>query len=187
MEELICIVCGMRVNSRNSLMNRYSFLESNTEEHIINCPFCGVSSRYLFNVAEALKTDIEGLDAESLKVLDCAMKLEVFNGEFYQEASKMAQSVEAARMFEDLSRIELMHARVHMKFGGFPSLPRLHKPDYSKHNSDELLLLEASKRERHAVHFYSRNSSKVNSHVLRRAFAALAEVEKQHIEITGNR
>lgn len=186
MTGLRCAVCGMMINSRNLNINEHSFIKANTELNIDSCPFCGVGSLYLAEGNETYQVVLQTLNAESIRVLENAMKLEVFNGEFYQEASKLAQSEAVARMFKDLSSIEFMHARIHMRLGGFNSLPRLHKPDYSKHNTDEQLLVEAAKRERHAVHFYERNSSKVNSDVVRKAFGALMEVEKQHIDIVGH-
>lgn len=187
MGDLRCAICGMLVNSKNLNINKYSFMKANTHEHIINCPFCGVGRDYLSEADFAYKLDRNSLSAESLKILDNAMKLEVFNGEFYLEASRLAKSEEVSNMFKDLSSVEFMHARVHMKLGGFEELPKLHKPDYSKHETDEQLLMEAAKREMHAVHFYSRNRNKVGSDVIKKILDALSEVEKQHIELTANR
>lgn len=185
MGDLRCAVCGMLINSKNFGINRYSFMEMNTEDHIISCPFCGVGSMYLSEGAAANQLDNKSLSVESKKILDNAMKLEVFNSEFYLEASRLAKSEEVRRMFKDLSSIELTHARVHMKLGGFKELPRLRKPDYSKHDKDGLLLAEAAKREKHAVHFYERNLSRISSDVIKQVLAALSEVEKQHIEKVG--
>lgn len=187
MESLICAVCGMSINYRNLYANKHSFVRPNTEGNIDCCPFCGVGRLYLSEENEIYQVDRLALSAESIRILDNAMKLEVFNGEFYLEASRLAQSEELKLMFKDLSSIEFTHARVHMRLGGFDRLPKLHKPDYSKHNTDELLLMEAAKREKHAVHFYEKYINKVNSDMIRKALIALSEVEKQHIEITAIR
>lgn len=181
MSELRCMICGMKVNKNNYMINDNSFTEKNKEDSIIYCPFCGVGSRYLSAKDEEYK--VKSLNEEIIKILDNAMKLEVFNGEFYREASKLAVSEEVKKLFKDLSSIEFFHARVHMRIGGFDTLPSLHKPDYGKHNTDELLLLEASKREKHAVHFYERYKNKISDKRLQEILDALSEVEKQHIAI----
>ncbi|MDF2520711.1 MAG: ferritin-like protein [Clostridia bacterium] len=183
METLRCIVCGMKINDKNYGINVHSFIEKNTADNIIYCPFCGAGKSYLASADELYKLVPEALDRETLKVLDNAMKLEVFNGEFYQEASRMASADDVRNMFEALSSVEFTHAKVHMKLGGFGKLPALHKPDYSKYETDEQLLAEASKREQHAVHFYERNSGKIESQAIRQVLKALSEVELQHIEI----
>lgn len=181
MRELICRVCGMKINANNYKFNEHSFIEHNTEENILYCPFCGVSEEFL---TEDDSIYIVGkFDEQTRRILDSAMKLEVFNSEFYLEASKMAALEETAQIFRDLSSIELFHARVHMRLGGFKELPKLHKPDYSKHDSDEKLMLEASKREKHAVHFYEKYMPVIEDRMQRRVLEALAQVERQHIEL----
>ena len=112
------------------------------------------------------------------------MKLEVFNGEFYEEASKLAKCENNKKMFKDLSNIEFMHAKVHKRLGGFKKLPKLRKPDYKRLESDEVLLEEANKLEKHAIHFYDKYSKEVDSSIVKEVFNALSEVEKQHIIIT---
>lgn len=182
---MICLICGMKVTSRSFDFNKYSFIEKNTEQEIINCPFCGVSKVYLDNQKNVYNVEKSLLDKQTIKILDNAMKLEVFNGEFYEEASKLAKSESLKKMFKDLSNIEFMHAKVHKRLGGFSELPKLHKPDYTRHNTDKLLLEEANKREEHAVLFYMRNMSKVSSEIVKKVFKALSEVEKQHIDLTN--
>lgn len=185
MGETKCLICGMKVRSSAFDLNKHSFIEKNTEENIVYCPFCGVSRVYLKDKEAVYKEEIEKMDEETLKALQKAMKLEVFNGEFYKEASILAKNQDNKKAFEDLSNIEFMHARVHMRLGGFKELPSLRKPDYTRHNTDELLLQEAYKREHHAISFYKRNSSIVCSEIIKEVFNALSEVEKQHMILTG--
>ncbi|WP_432665857.1 ferritin family protein [Wukongibacter baidiensis] len=184
MSEIKCLICCMDINPKSYSLNNYSFLEKNREERIINCPFCGVGKIYLDDENDIYMVDNKSLDEESLKVLDHAMKLEVFNGEFYEEASRLAEDEKLKETFKDLSRIEFMHARIHKRLGGFEKLPKLHKPDYTRHNTDGLLLIEASHREEHAILFYEKNSGKVSSDVIKQVFSALTDVEKQHEIIT---
>lgn len=185
MEKLKCLVCGMEINNNNYKLNEYSFVEKNQIHKIINCPFCGVGETYLDCMAEKYEVDGNALDKASLKILEKAMKLEVYNGVYYEEASKMAKGEEIRLIFQALSRIEFMHARIHMRLAFYKGLPELHKPDYSRHDTDELLLEEACKREKHAIKFYQKNMDEVSSEILKEIFTALSYVEKQHEIITS--
>ncbi len=185
MEELKCLVCGMKINANNYKLNEYSFVEKNQIHKIINCPFCGVGESYLDYAREEYGLENNALDEGSLKILEKAMKLEVFNSVFYKEASKMAKAESLRWIFLDLSRIELMHARIHMRLADYKTLPELHKPDYAKHDEDELLLQEAYKREKHAVRFYEKNMDQISDKTLKDIFIALSYVEKQHMIITS--
>ncbi|WP_432402050.1 ferritin family protein [Wukongibacter sp. M2B1] len=184
MSKIKCLICGMNINPRSYELNSYSFLEKNEKGRIINCPFCGVGKIYLDDKKDIYMVDNKGLSEENLKILDHAMKLEVFNGEFYEEASRLADDEELKQTFKDLSKIEFMHAKIHKRLGGFEKLPKLHKPDYTRHNTDDLLLMEASHREEHAISFYEKNSHKISSNIVRQVFDALIDVEKQHGIIT---
>lgn len=185
MKRLKCLICGMYINDSSYRLNNDSFIEKNQENRIINCPFCGVSKIYLDSEKEIYRVEDKNLDIQSLQVLDHAMKLEVFNGEFYKEASELAIDDKAKKIFKDLSNIEFMHAKIHKRLGGFENLPKLHKPDYTKHNTDKLLFEEAYKREEHAILFYKKNSNKVFSNIIKDVFKALSDVEKQHETITN--
>jgi rubrerythrin len=172
----------MIINDKNYNINDSAFVDKNGVE-IIRCPFCGVSKEYLRDNEEYIEPDIDDLDDKTKKILDMGMKLEMFNGDFYAEASKQAKDKNLKKMFQDLSNIEMMHARVHKNFGGFVELPTLRKMDYTKHNTDELLLIEANKREKHAIEFYNRYFDKVSDGI-NKIFKALLDVEKEHTEIT---
>lgn len=185
MEELKCLVCGMRVNGGNYNFNEDAFLYKNNENDVAYCPFCGVSKRYLQNEQEVYKVSREEMDLKTIKILDSAMKLEVFNGDFYLEASKLAKSKELKKKLLHLSRIEYTHARVHKSLGGFKDLPILRKIDYTKYVDDNQLLEIARKREEHAVAFYSKNYKNVSSYIIKEIFNALSEVEKEHIVLTS--
>ncbi|KDR96761.1 Rubrerythrin [Peptoclostridium litorale DSM 5388] len=185
MESFKCLICGMNVNSSNIHINKNSFLNGNSFENLY-CPFCGADSPYISSEGDIFIQIDESLDQVTLDVLDKAMKLEVFNGEFYSEASKLAKDENTKIMFDDLSNIEMMHARIHMKMGGFESLPTLTKPTYyEKLSSDVLLIKEAHSREIHAVAFYEKNMDSVCSPKIKEVFKVLSEVEKQHIYLTS--
>lgn len=186
MNNLKCIVCGMDVNEKNYSVNKYAFLNENNKLDIKYCPFCGASNIYLTNDEDVFEVNNLKLDEETFKVLDHASKLEVFNHDFYIEASKLSQNEKVKQAFKDLAQIELMHARIHMKFAGIKEMPRLTKLDYSHlKDKDEELLAVAEKREEHAVKFYEKYLPAIKLEVIRKTFKVLSAVEQEHITLTN--
>ncbi|MBU3144764.1 ferritin-like domain-containing protein [Clostridium sp. CF012] len=187
-----CLICGMNININNFSMNKVGLLETNERDHIKYCPFCGVSAVYLkpedeMNFKEEMyKVPVENLDKDTLIILEHAMKLEIFNSEFYKAAVKLAHSLDVKETFEALSKIEYVHALVHQKLGGFKQIPTLVNIDYSKHKSDKSLMDLAENREIHAVMFYEKQGGKINNSIVKQVFHALAEVEREHIQIARN-
>ena len=187
-----CLICGMNISSSNFHINNEGLLEKNQREHIKYCPFCGVLDKYLKPEDEGdlarqiYKVDAGSLDENTLVILDHAMKLEIFNSEFYKAAGKLAHSLEAKETFEALSKIEKVHAIVHQKLGGFKELPKLVDIDYSKHKNDESLMKVAESRETHAVHFYEKYAKEINNSIVKEVLNALCLVERDHIQIAKN-
>lgn len=185
MNKLICVVCGMEINDKNYDFNKEGFITSNHIDNIDTCPFCGANKEYLVQGGKAIEFGDSGkLDSTTLKIIDHAVKLEIFNGDFYKKASKIAKDEKVKKVFEALSRIEYMHARIHKKIGGFTEDPVLREMDYSKYNSDEILLEMACKREKHAVEYYEKYSSVVEDKNIKNIFKALSMVEEEHIQLT---
>jgi len=182
-----CLICGMNININNFDMNNKSLLERNEIEHIKYCPFCGVPSKYLKSKAEAevYSVDAQNLDKNTLGILDRAMKLEIFNSEFYVAAMKLAKDACVKETFEALSKIEKVHAMVHQRLGGFKELPKLVVIDYSKHKDDKSLMQLAESRELHAVRFYEKYSKGIKNLLVKEVLVALSEVEKGHIQIAS--
>ena len=180
-----CEICGMLISEKNFNYNKETFIERNTMENIIRCPFCGANKKYLLEkVDEFLNKEIENLDESTTKILEHAMKLEVFNGDFYREASLLAEDLELKQMFKSLSNIEYMHARIHMNLIGFKKLPKLKEMNYKKYKNDKKLIEMANKREIHAVNYYKKYYNNLCSDRLREVFDVLSLVEEEHIELT---
>jgi len=173
----------MDINEKNHDFNQWAFLKKNSIDDIIYCPFCGVGKAYLSNDNEIIEVKSKLLDEKTLKILDHAAKLELFNGDFYNTAAKMAKSEEVSKLFEALGRIEIFHSKIHLKLGGFTKIPSLTKIDYSKYDSDDSLLELAKQRETHAIEYYEKYKREVNSKNLSIVFEALIEVENDHITL----
>lgn len=193
-----CLICGMDINISNFNINNGGLLEKNQREDFKYCPFCGVSGEYLrpegeilsesdmFSGNQKYKVQSESLDENTSVILDHAMKLEIFNSEFYNSAVKLSYNLEIKETFEALSKIEHMHAIVHQKLGGFKALPTLVHIDYSKYNNDKSLLKLAETREIHAAAFYEKNGKKISNPIIKEVFFALFQVERDHIQIAGS-
>jgi len=180
-----CLICGMEININNYYKNHEGLLEKNDKEYIKYCPFCGVDNSYLKSEGEVYNVCSQNLDNNTLLILDRAMKLEIFNSDFYSVAAKLAKGVTVKETFEALSKIEKVHAIVHQKLGGFKELPKLVNIDYSKHKNDKSLMELAENREIHAVKFYEKYSKEINNLVVKEVLVALSEVERGHIQIAS--
>lgn len=185
MKNQICVICGMSINEKNYNFNREAFIDENKWEDIKYCPFCGVS-KYFIQIEEPYNFNGLNLDEKELNIIDHAVKLEIYNGDFYEKASKIAQKEKVKKIFKALSNVEFMHAKIHANIGGFKHMPKLRDMDYSKYKTEEQLLEEATLRERHAVAFYSKYIKEMNNVMVGNVFEALSEVELLHIELTEN-
>ena len=181
-----CTICGMNININNFNINSEGLLEENESDHIKYCPFCGVADRYLSDDGEMFKVEVENLDENTLVILDHAMKLEIFNSDFYKVAAELAHRLDVKETFRALSKIERVHAIVHQKLGGFNELPKLTNIDYSKFKDDKSLMKAAETREIHAVHFYEKYAKEIKNSIVKEVLVALSEVEKDHIKIARN-
>lgn len=187
MGNLVCMICGMNINEKNFNFNKEAFIGGNTKDNIIVCPFCGAPIEYLKEGGEKVNLSGEILNEEEIKILDHAVKLEVFNGDFYKKAAILAKDEKIKKMFASLSKVEYMHANIHKKIGNFKEMPSLRDIDYSKYNSDELLLNVACKREEHAVQYYETYSKKIKNNFVKEVFKVLKNVETEHIKLTDNK
>lgn len=187
MKEIKCMVCGMSISEKNFYINSPAFLEKNSEDKIIYCPFCGVSSVYLNDNGQTYTVNSNLLDENALKIIDHAVKLEIFNGDFYKKASEMAKSNEVKEIFNALSKIEMFHAKIHFKIGGFKDFPKLTEINYDKYeyDTDQSLLQAAEVREKHAVNYYNKYRNEIKDKNVINIFNALSEVEKEHIKLTA--
>jgi rubrerythrin len=171
----------MEINEKNFNFNELAFNNKNSIDNIIYCPFCGVGKKYLSEDDEIITVGSNLLDENALKILDHAVKLELFNGDFYNTAAIMSKSDKVRKTFEALARIEIFHSKIHQRLGGFMKAPNLSKVNYDKYNSDNALLELARQKEEHAVYYYEKYKNQVNDDNLFKIFEALADVEKEHI------
>lgn len=171
----------MEINEKNYNFNEAAFINKNSIDNIIYCPFCGVGKEYLSDDNEIITVETSLLNENTLKILDHAVKLEMFNGDFYNTAAGMAKDYELKKTFEALSKIEICHSKLHQKLGGLTKAPELNKVNYDRYDSDAALLDLAKQKEEHAVSYYEKYKKEVNDDILVKVFEALADVEREHI------
>jgi rubrerythrin len=185
LEKTVCLVCGMEINNKNFSFNSFALLRENYSNVIEHCPFCGVNKQYLSNDDLPYLSKLSVIDEKTKVIIDHAMKLEIFNGDFYKKVAKIAVNPKLIKMLEELSKIEYMHANVHKKIIGYDSLPVIKDIDYSTLRSDEDILKTARVREEHAVAYYEKYSNVINDKYLSAILSALSVVEKDHINLTS--
>jgi rubrerythrin len=185
MVTLTCAVCGMKINEKNYNFNKKAFLNSNSANHVIYCPFCGAPIGCLSENGRVIQYDKNKLTENDFKIINHSVKLEVFNGDFYKEASDRAKNENVKNMFKDLSNIEYIHAGIHRKIAGLKEMPTLKKVDYSKYNTDEELLSLACEKEKHAVEYYKKYEKQIHEENVAKIFRILSRVEGEHVELTS--
>ncbi|MBU5298685.1 ferritin-like domain-containing protein [Clostridium sporogenes] len=187
MESLFCNICGIEINERNYNLNKEAFLNENTIDSIKFCPICGAPIKYLSKERFVYKLQEKELNKEVFKILDHAVKLEVFNGDFYKRASELAKTKAVSKLFKALASIEYGHAMVHKNLAGIKEMPKLATINYDKYDNDSILLEMAEKREEHAVNYYNKYGKDINSKTLHIIFEALKNVEIDHIHIINEK
>lgn len=185
--KLVCCICGMEINKNNMNTNEAAFLGKNIEGYIEFCPFCGAKNKYLLEENfDGIKIEIGKLDEDVLKILDHAVKLELFNSDFYKKASRLAESTRLKVMFEHLARIEYVHARIHSKLCKLDEMPILKDISYDRYTEDKMLLEQARLREKHAIEYYDKYTKSIENDAVREIIEVLREVEKEHIVLLCN-
>lgn len=183
-----CLVCGYIIREEIADKNKEAIPFVNSKQNIKYCPFCGVDDKWLVESDDRLLGDKLELDDETLKIINHAMKLEVFNGDFYKEASDLCVNKENKSFFKSLSNIEYTHAQVHRRLCKEKRIPSLTSLNYEKfRGKDDLLLDEALKREEHAINYYKRYYDKVCSDEVRTIFQILSKVEQDHIHLASSK
>ncbi|MGO5065239.1 metal-iron-binding protein [Clostridium sporogenes] len=187
MQRLFCNICGIEINERNYNLNKEAFLSENTIDSIKFCPICGAPIKYLSKERFVYKLEEKELNGEVFKILDHAVKLEVFNRDFYKKASELAKDEKVSKLFKALANIEYGHAMVHKNLAGIKEMPKLTEINYDKYDNDNILLEMAEKREEHAINYYNKYGKDINLKTLNIVFEVLKNVEIDHIHIVNKK
>lgn len=152
-------------------------------KHPTHCPFCGAHGIYLVHIAD-WKDENYGITLTDTDKnnLETTKELEYENTRFYRAASGAAKTEELKGYFKYLAKIENEHYNVAVKILGGEKDPSIFEP--SEEMGSDLANLEHSKeKEDHASKLYATFIPNSGSDRLKTFFAALSEVEADHIEL----
>ncbi|MBE0476503.1 MAG: ferritin [Coriobacteriia bacterium] len=148
-----------------------------------HCPFCGAhresiveTSEYPPGVNDVRLTEVERSD------LEAAVELERSNTRFYLGMSTHKDNDALASAYKRLSRVESEHCSLFCKLLRRPKPDDLAEPGETTGTwaGD---IEESVRRERRAAALYAEFAERATSERLREVFAAVAEVERDHIEL----
>lgn len=144
-----------------------------------SCPFCGVANKFL-RLVKAWKEENKGIELTDIsrENLKKALDLELSNTAFYDCVAKSAESIEVAKMFKGLMKVEKEHAKVFQKLLGLEELPQVEE----RCTVDPIVnVTDSRKREERAVAFYEAAAKATTEPWVKEIFEAIRDVEKDHI------
>jgi rubrerythrin len=148
------------------------------------CPFCGVNRRFIKSARIAKANFDLTLNESDLANVKHALMVELGNAGFYFCAAKNTDDEEGRAMFKALGKVESEHASIWKKI---LKLERVEvKPENcSKRNLENLM--ESHNRETKAIEFYKKAAQESKDLRLKQIFAALIEVETDHLALSAQR
>ncbi|MFH0777916.1 MAG: ferritin family protein [Candidatus Eisenbacteria bacterium] len=151
-----------------------------------NCPFCGAPEKHIVLAKNWKEEMISTLSDVSEGNLKHALELEINNAGFYQCATRVASDEEVKAMFSALGKIEAEHSSTIRKMLG---LPKAYSSEHEGrcYPTDAQNLAEAHRRESNAISFYETSAKQADEKRVREVFAALTEIEGDHLAMTSRK
>jgi rubrerythrin/rubredoxin len=148
------------------------------------CPFCGVNRRFIKSARIAKVSFDVALNENDLANVKYALAIELNNAGFYFCAARNTDDDEGKVIFKALGKVESEHASIWKK------VLKLEKVDIrpencSKRNAENLM--ESHTRETRAIEFYRKAAQESKDMRLKQIFAALVEVETDHLALSAQR
>lgn len=149
------------------------------EERPSDCPFCGVSGRFIntqedFTGQTGAVTNLSDLSRSNL---EAALKLEVNATKIYLAAADNAEHDNIKSFFKAIAKHEIEHVSLISKALGSPK-PAIGKNDSSGAEKDNIL--ETIALEDNATTLYAKFLSEAAEPRVRQIFLALVAVENEH-------
>jgi len=158
-----------------------TYLGSERPSH---CPFCGAHAELIVDTTE-YPEDINVVQITEIERNDLleAIQLERGNARFYFGMGQhKADNPLLASTYKRLAKVEAEHCELFCKLAGVPEPEDLTEPedvsaDWCANIEDSLA------REQRASRFYAQASTRATNDRVREVFAAVSEVEADHIEL----
>ncbi len=148
-----------------------------------HCPFCGAHSELIVDTSE-YPEDINAVQLTEVERDDllAAVDLERGNSRFYSAMAQHRDNPKLASAYKRLAKIEAEHCSVFCKLLGQKKPGDLLEP--SEASDDWCANIEDSiAREQRASRFYAEVSARATNDRIKEVFAAVSDVEKDHIEL----
>lgn len=150
------------------------------------CPFCGAAEHYFVDAPSGFSAEENSVQITEIERADLerAIELEHSNARYYADMALNAGSEALASAYKRLSRIEAEHCSVFCKLADERKPEDLGDPGAASGDwcTD---IAESLKREQVASAFYAEAASRATNERIREVFSAVAEVERDHIELDG--
>jgi rubrerythrin len=149
-----------------------------------NCPFCGAHKQYIKRAKEANANFDVNLTPKDKENAEHALQVEISNAAFYFCAAQKTDDAEGKLLFKALGKVEAEHAAIWKKVLKLKDLPK-GTEQCSIENKENLN--ESHSRETRAIAFYSKVANEANDKKIKQLFAALVEVESDHLMLSKQR
>lgn len=155
------------------------------EEKPKNCPFCGARENFIKEGKESdpIVNKFDSIGEVSRKNLQTTYDLEVKASAIYTCMANKAKDYEIKAMYKRLAKVELEHAAIVSKLFGI-SAPVIEVEVCS--NEDVENFKRTIELEEHATGLYEKFLQEAEEKNIRILFTALAQAEKDHIELIKN-
>lgn len=156
------------------------------------CPFCGAHQNFVKALGKEDYSRVKVIEPkiteESLKDIKEAIELEVENYLFYDCAASKTEEKDKAETFERLSKVEMEHAKALADLGRLnrdiieKKKNELAQPDCSE---DYVKNFQKSHEvEDRAIKEYSKFAKKAPETQIKKFFAALVSIERDHLRLS---
>lgn len=146
------------------------------------CPFCGAYEELIVEAGdynETFEVDLNEKDSANVKK---ALEIEISNSAFYMCAFERSVNGGEKQLFKALGKVEAEHASIWKKI---LKLPKITIPKSEECTTEyEANLKESHERELKAIAFYSLAAAEAGNPRVKQIFAALVDVEKDHLEFS---
>ena len=149
------------------------------------CPFCGAFENFVVEAKDYNETfDVE-LNEKDRANSEKALEVEISNAVFYFCAAEKTDDKEGKQLFKALGKVEAEHASIWRKILKLPK-EQLEKSDACTASNQENLQ-ESHAREDKAIKFYSEAAAESENKRVKQIFAALVQVETDHLKLSEER
>jgi rubrerythrin len=154
------------------------------DEALSNCPFCGAKKKY-FKEAKDAKVNFDlSLNEKDIANAKHALEVEISNSAFYFCAAAKTDDVEGKLLFKALGKVEAEHAAIWKKILKLDKIPQ---GNDACHTANKENLNDSHTRETKAIEFYSKALGESTDPRIKQIFAALMEVETDHLQLSEQR